>query len=236
MEQDIDALYASAVVLAGQARDASCAYLQQRLVIGWQLARRIHAHLVADRAYLRLRHGEIRPAQPGRRLIRLFCAGKAGNTMMAELGDSALREAAVGFDTDREGRLYLVDECGHTVGRVALTDQRGQRLAMFEALARSTRIVLVAGDLNEPAAAALLPLLGEGARAAGAWVVWLQCLGTGREQPAAIAGLEVPADLVCRAACFDIPGLDAGQVNVLAALRVLRMLEQEFGGQDVPGR
>lgn len=231
MEQDFDGLYARAVVLAGQSRDASCVYLQRHLRIGWQLARRIHGRLIAEAAYLRQRHHEIKPDLPGRRLIRIFSAGSEGNAILAELGDQALKDAAVGFDTDSEGRLYLADECGHFVGRVALSGQSSQRLDLFEALARSSRIVMVAGDPDDPAGAALLPLLAQGARAAGAWVIRLQCQGRQSRLLPADRHADPVADLVVQAASFDIPGLDAGQVNTLAARRVLQMVEQEFGAR-----
>ncbi len=229
MEQDFDGLYARALVLAGQSRDASCVYLQRHLRIGWQLARRIHGRLIADAAYVRQRHHEIKPDLPGRRLIRIFSAGHEGNAILAQLGDQALKDAAVGFDTDTEGRLYLVDECGHFVGRVAHCDQSRQRLELFEALARASRIIMVVGDPNDSAGSTLLPLLAQGARAAGAWVIRLQCQGRhnrvlpGHGHPGPVA------DLVVQASSFDLPGLDVGQVNTLAAQRVLQMLEQEFG-------
>jgi hypothetical protein len=228
MNQDIDSLYVRAFFLASQTQDASCEYLQQELQIDEQLARQLHGRLIAEAAYLRHRQGQIKPFLPGRRLIRMIGVGRQGYAILGELEDLSLREAALGFDADDAGRLYLTDQNGHMVGQVAGSNEVTQRLELFEALTRSTRIVVLAGSVTDPAAAALLPLLGQGARRAGAWIIWLQCLPDVHSMRIAPSDVTVPADLILPAASFSLPGLDEGQIDILATRRLLQMVDQTF--------
>lgn len=228
MEQDVEALYSSAVALVAQTMDGSCEWLQRSLGIDWSLARRLHARLVAEAAYLQCRHASIRPPLPGRRCVRLLGVGRAGNIALQQLHSDTPSETLTGFGLDADGRLYLADEYGHHIGHVPLSDGRSQRIALFEALSRSTRIVMIVADSRESDAATLLPLLVQGAKQAGAWVVWLDCRRTVGDEDAALAAMTADADLVFTASSFGVPGIDAAQINVLATHRVLGMLLREF--------
>ncbi len=234
MEQDVEALYAHAVTLATQSRDGSCEWLQRSLMIDWTMARHLHARLIAESVYLKCRRDEIKPPLAGRRCVRLMGAGRAGNITLQHLNADLPRETVAGFELDIEGHLYLVDEYGHSIGRVPNSDGRGQRVALFEALSRSTRIVMLVGDPRDFDAAILLPMLAQGVKRAGAWVVWLDCRHVASLGGIAPALPDVSADIAFTASSFGVPGIDEGQVNVLAAHRILDMLMRTFGN-DVPG-
>lgn len=229
MEQDLGTLYAKAEALARHTNSASCEWLQFSLETDWALARRVHTRLIAERTYLQSRQHLMKPPLAGRHCVRLLGAGRAGNTALQGINSNLPGETIAGFELDAEGRLHLGDEYGHYIGRVPLSDKSDQRLALFEALSRATRIAMIVGDPNELDAEALLPMLAQGAKRAGAWVVWMDCSHASEVNSRIAAHSAIGADLVFTASSFSIPGIDAGQTNLLGIQRVLDMLTHEFG-------